>query len=72
MKKLTIAIPNYNKEDLIAETINSVLAQGDKDFEFIIIDNHSTDKSWKIINEYKKNNPWIKIFRNKKINSIST
>jgi len=66
MKKLTIAIPNYNKENFLVTTLDSVISQTDKDFELIIIDNQSTDKSWKIISEYKKKNPWIKISRNKK------
>lgn len=63
---ITIAIPNHNKQDHISNTIKSVLNQTDKDFEFIIIDNYSTDKSWDIIKYFNKKNPRIKIFRNSK------
>lgn len=62
---LTIAIPNHNKQEHISKTINSVLNQTDKNFEFIIFDNHSTDNSWNIIKEFKNKNQYIKIFRNK-------
>ena len=43
---------NYNCHDFIEETIKSVLAQTFKDFEFIIIDDCSTDDSRDIIDQF--------------------
>jgi glycosyltransferase involved in cell wall biosynthesis len=43
--KVSIAIPVYNGETHLAETINSVLTQSWGDFELIICDDHSTDGS---------------------------
>ncbi len=43
----------YNAEQYLAEAIDSVLIQTFKDFEFIIINDASTDKSLDIINTYK-------------------
>ena len=45
MKKITIIMPVFNKEKYIRETIESVLNQTLNEFEFIIIDDGSTDKS---------------------------
>jgi glycosyltransferase involved in cell wall biosynthesis len=56
--KLTVLMPLYNKEAYIAESIESVLSQKTTfDFELIIIDDKSTDKSLKIANNYQKKYP---------------
>lgn len=46
---ISVIIPLYNKEMIIERTINSVLQQSLKDFEIIIVDDGSTDKSLSII-----------------------
>lgn len=43
----------YNGEKYIEQTIKSVLNQKFKDFEYIIIDGQSTDKTMNIVNKYK-------------------
>jgi glycosyltransferase involved in cell wall biosynthesis len=47
--KVSIAIPLYNCESHIRETIESVLAQTLNDFELVIIDDQSTDRSAEIV-----------------------
>ena len=54
MKKITIIMPVFNKEKYIRETIESVLNQTLNEFEFIIIDDGSTDKSGIISDEYAR------------------
>jgi len=54
--KISIVIPVYNTEKYVAECIESCLNQTYKDYEIIIIDDGSTDKSVDIISEYHKNN----------------
>ena len=60
--KISVIMPNYNNELYLREAIESVLNQTFKDFEFIIVDDGSTDKSIEIIQSY--NDPRIKIFIN--------
>lgn len=51
--KLSIITICYNAERVIEKTIQSVLAQKFKNFEFIIIDGKSTDNTLSIIEKYK-------------------
>ena len=51
--KVSIIVANYNNEKFIAECIESILNQTYKNFELIIVDDYSSDKSRDIINLYK-------------------
>jgi O-antigen biosynthesis protein len=61
-KLVSIITPCYNSENYIEETINSVLSQTYSNIEYIIIDDGSTDDSWRIISSYKNK---LKCFRTK-------
>lgn len=61
---ISVITPAYNAEKYISETIESILQQSFKDFEFIIIDDKSTDQTRKIIEEYSKKDARIKLFSN--------
>ena len=50
-----IILPNYNKENFLEETINSVLKQNFNNWKLFIIDNCSTDGSKKIIETFTSN-----------------
>jgi glycosyltransferase involved in cell wall biosynthesis len=54
----------YNHDKFVSDAIKSVLNQSFSDFEFLIIDDNSTDKTFDIVNSF--NDPRIKIFRNEK------
>jgi glycosyltransferase involved in cell wall biosynthesis len=45
MPKVTVILPNYNHQDYIEERIESILNQDFRDFELIILDDASIDKS---------------------------
>lgn len=50
--KLTVVTPLYNREDLIEETIKSVLDQDFEDFEYLIIDDGSTDNGKDVVSKF--------------------
>ena len=50
--KVSVIMLTYNREKLVAHAIESVLAQTMQEFEFIIVDNGSSDNSGKIADEY--------------------
>lgn len=51
--KISVIMPVYNTAKYLNEAINSILNQSFTDFEFIIIDDCSTDGSLEIIKSYK-------------------
>ncbi len=57
-------MPVYNASPFLKEAIDSILNQTFKDFEFIIIDDASTDNSLEIIKSY--NDPRIRVYEHKK------
>ena len=48
---VSIIIPNFNREKLIVETLQSIINQSYKNWECIVVDDHSTDNSWEIVKE---------------------
>jgi len=49
---ISIVIPLFNKEKAIINTIESVLEQTFVDYELIVVNDGSTDNSFKVINQY--------------------
>lgn len=52
---ITVLLPIYNAEKYIKVTIQSILNQTFKNFELLIINDGSTDKSVEVINTFKDN-----------------
>lgn len=63
--KISVLMPVYNCEKYLDSAIQSILDQTFKDFEFIIVDDFSTDTSFEIIKEYTKQDKRIIVLRNK-------
>lgn len=51
-RKFSIITINYNNKEGLRKTIESVVGQSFRDFEYIIIDGGSTDGSIEVIKEY--------------------
>ena len=52
MSRISVVIPCYNGAAFIGAAIESVLAQTHPDVELIVVDDGSTDESWRIIESY--------------------
>lgn len=69
MSKISVIMPVYNAERFLNKAIDSILQQTFTDFEFLIIDDCSTDKSADIIKSYEDNR--IRYYRNNENLGIS-
>ena len=58
---ISVITPVYNRENYIRECIESVLQQTFSDFEYILVDDCSTDNSLAILREYEKKDKRVKV-----------
>jgi len=63
---LSIGMPVYNGEQYITEAIEAILAQTFEDFELIISDNASSDRTQEICQAYAAKDRRIKYYRNER------
>ncbi|MEQ8671997.1 MAG: glycosyltransferase [Aggregatilineales bacterium] len=49
---ITVITPTYNRADLLAETIDSVLSQDYENFEYLVLDDGSTDNTVELLKRY--------------------
>ncbi len=61
---ISICIPTYNGEKYLEQCLDSAIAQTYKNIEIIIVDDHSKDETWNIVNQYRKKDERIRIYRN--------
>ena len=62
--RVTIGLPVYNGQNYLIETLESLLAQTYADFELVITDNASTDRTEAICREYAGRDERIRYYRN--------
>src|SRR5580765_8017685 len=63
---VSVLMTAYNRENFIAEAIESVLSCSYKNFELIIVDDNSVDNTINIIRQYAVNDSRIRFFSNEK------
>lgn len=66
MTKVSIITPTYNSSKFISNTVKSVLNQTFTDWEYLIIDDGSTDNTVALVNEFIKKDPRIKLLKTPK------
>lgn len=52
MPRVTVLLPTYQSEKYLRETLESIFSQSFQDFEVLIVDDHSTDDTLKIIQSF--------------------
>lgn len=72
MPDISIIIPVYNAEHYIERCISSILVQSFKDFEILLINDGSTDKSPEICDILKKHDPRIHVYHKKNTGASDT
>jgi len=66
MNRLTIAIPNFNGGEKLKKAVTSckLIKMPQNEFDILIVDNKSTDNSFEIIDELKKEFPNLRVIKN--------
>ncbi|MBQ6464333.1 MAG: glycosyltransferase family 2 protein [Pseudobutyrivibrio sp.] len=62
---ISVIVPVYNVEKYLSDCINSILKQSFQNFELILVNDGSTDKSAEICDYYAKTDSRIKVFHQK-------
>lgn len=65
-KKVSVVLPTYNGEDFLASSIDSILAQTYENWELIVVDDGSSDRTAEIAQEYAKKDGRISYYKNEK------
>jgi len=60
---ISILIPVFNREDLIEQTLNSIITQTYKNWECIIVDDGSTDKTLSVLKGLRIKHSRIKVYQ---------
>lgn len=63
---VSVVTPVYNTEKYLAECIESVLAQSYQNWEYIIVNNCSTDNTLEIAQHYQQRDARIRLYNNEK------
>jgi len=66
MPKLSIGIPVFNGQEFLPELLDSLLTQTFGDFEILICDNASSDRTPQICCEYERHDSRIRCIRNER------
>ena len=70
MAKISVLLPVFNREQYLAQAITSILKQTYKEFELIIYNDGSTDKSETIIKNFMKRDSRIRLITDTKNHGI--
>ena len=52
--KVSVIVPTYNRADRLERALNSIVSQTYQDFELIVVDDGSTDKTSQLMKSFPK------------------
>ena len=62
-KVVSIITPSFNRADIVGETAASIFAQTYPYWEWVIVDDGSTDNSWEVLQQFAAQDSRVKIFK---------
>ena len=62
-KKVSIITPSFNRSQIVHETAASIFNQTYPHWEWVIVDDGSTDNSWEVLQEFAAKDDRVKIFK---------
>lgn len=68
---ISIIVPVYNRVEMLERCIQSVLCQKIEDLELLLVDDHSTDSTWKQMIQYSKLDSRVRAFSLKEGRGVS-
>ena len=72
-KDISIILPTYNEAENIEIAINKIYqVLGDRNFEIIVVDDNSPDKTWEIVEKLKTSKDKVKLIRRFEDKGLST
>ena len=63
--RISVLVPARNEEQNISHCISGLLAQDYPDYQVIVLDDNSTDRTWEILNEFARKNNALKLLKGK-------
>ena len=63
---ISVIMSAFNSEKSIRNALESIINQDYKNFEFLVLDDFSTDNTYEIIQEYSKTDNRVRIYKNEK------
>ncbi len=68
---VSVVMPVYNRVEMLPRAVNSILGQTWDDFEFIIVDDGSTDDTWELLKDFEALDSRIILLRHPENQGIS-
>ena len=70
MKRLGVVVPVFNTEPYLAQCIESILNQSYMDFELVLVNDGSTDRSGAICDEYQKRDNRVHVIHQENMGKV--
>ena len=70
--KVTVILPTYNRAAYLTQAIDSIRAQTLKDWELIIVDDASSDKTPEVVRDFVQQDPRIRYYRHNSNQGVAT
>jgi len=69
LPRVSVMVPARNEEENITSCIESLLNQDYHDFELLVLDDHSADRTWQILQKLARENKKLRIIKGKPLPS---